>query len=187
MPDQDERDAVVASDKARGKGPSAALPKLNLCEDIGLKIGRDGTWYYQGSPIERKGLVKLFASVLRLEEDGGYYLVTPVEKVPIEVESLPFVAVEMRREGAGDAQILTFRTNVGDFVTANAEHRLGFQSGTLGGFTPFIHVRDGLNARLARSVYYELAALAVEAGGPERFGVWSAGEFFSFPMPEPTI
>jgi hypothetical protein len=163
------------------------LPKLNLCGDIGLKIGRDGTWYYQGGPIARKGLVKLFASVLRLEEDGRYYLVTPVEKVPIEIESLPFVAVEMRREGKGETQVLTFRTNVDDVVTANEEHPLGFQPGKLGGFIPFILVRGGLKARLSRSVYYELAALAVELGGPERFGVWSGGAFFPFPSPEPSV
>jgi len=178
---------VVASAKVRGKRPSASLPKLNLCGDIGLKIGRDGTWYYQGGPITRRGLVKLFASVLRLEADGRYYLVTPVEKVPIEIESLPFVAVEMQRQGTGEAQALTFRTNVDDVVTANAEHPLGFQPGTLGGFTPFILVRDGLKARLARSVYYELAALAEEVGGPERFGVWSGGAFFPFPSPEPSV
>ena len=187
MPDQNERDAVVAPGKAGGKRRSAALPKLNLCGDIGLRIGRDGTWYYQGSPIVRKGLVKLFASVLRLEEDGQYYLVTPAERVLIEVESMPFVAVEMQRAGTGETQTLTFRTNVDDDVIANAEHPLGFEPGILGGFTPFILVRGGLKARLARPVYYELAALAVELGGPDRFGVWSGGEFFPFPLPEPTV
>jgi hypothetical protein len=163
------------------------LPKLNLCGDIGLKIGRDGTWYYQGGPFTRKPLVKLFASVLRLEDDGRYYLVTPVEKVPIEVESLPFVAVEMHREGEGEKQRLIFRTNVDDLVTAGAEHRLGFQPGTLGGFAPFIVVRGGLKARIARSVYYELAALAMEGGASRQLGVWSSGVFFPFPAPEPSV
>jgi hypothetical protein len=187
MPDQDKRDAVVAPEKPRGKEPSAALPKLNLCGDIGLKIGRDGTWYYQGSPIERKALVKLFASVLRREDDGRYYLVTPVEKVPIAVESLPFVAVEMRREGEGEEQALTFRTNIDDMVTAGPDHPLGFQPGTLGGFIPFILVRDKLAARLSRSIYYELAAMAVESGAPGELGVWSSGVFFPFPAPEPSV
>lgn len=187
MPDQDERDAVVASDEPRGKGPTPALPKLKLCGDIGLKIGRDGTWYYQGSPIARKGLVKLFAKVLRLEGDGRYYLVTPVEKVPIEVESLPFVAVEMTREGEGRSQKLTFRTNVDDWVVAGPDHPLGFEPGNLGGFTPFVHVCGGLRARLARPVYYELAALAVEEDGAETAGVWSQGAFFAFPLPAPTV
>ena len=121
---------MVAPAKGHGKRPSAVLPNLNLCGDIGLKIARDGTWYYQGGPIARKPLVKLFASVLRLEDDGRYYLVTPVEKVSIAVEDLPFVAVEMRREGSGEAQRLTFVSNVDEVVTAGPEHAIGFQPGT---------------------------------------------------------
>ena len=180
MPDQNQRDVLVALAKACGKPRSAALPNVNLCGDIGLKIGRDGTWYYQGGPIGRKGLVKLFASALRLEDDGSYYLVTPVEKVSIAVEALPFVAVEMGREGSGEVQSLTFRSNVDDVVTAGPEHPLGFQAGPKGSFTPFILVRAGLKARLARPVYYELAALAVEPPGSEAPGVWSGGVFFPF-------
>ena len=184
MPDQDERDDVVAPSKAGGKRPSAGLPKLNLCGDIGLRIGRDGTWYYQGGPIARQALVKLFASVLRLEEDGRYYLVTPVETVPIEVEGLPFVAVAMSREGSGQAQALSFRSNVDDVVTAGVQHNLGFQAGPDGSFTPFVVMRGGLKARLARPVYYELAALAVERPGEAAPGVWSGGVFFPFPPAE---
>jgi uncharacterized protein len=181
MPDRNKRAAVVAPEKGRGKRPSASLPKLNLCGDIGLKIGRDGTWYYQGGPIGRKGLVKLFASVLRLEPDGNYYLVTPVEKVPIAVEAMPFVAVEMARTGSGESQSLSFRSNVDDLVIAGPEHPLGFEPGSRGSFTPFVVVRDGLKARLARPVYYELAALATERAGGQGFGVWSGGQFFPFP------
>jgi hypothetical protein len=181
MPDRNKRGVVVAPEKAGGKPPSAALPKLNLCGDIGLKIGRDGTWYYQGGPIDRKELVKLFASVLRLEDDGRYYLVTPVEKVPIAVEALPFVAVDMRREGRGENQTLSFRSNVDDVVAAGAQHPLGFEPGPPGSFTPFVVIRDGLKARLARPVYYELAGLAVERPGGEGLGVWSGGQFFPFP------
>jgi uncharacterized protein len=187
MPDQDERDVLVALEKVRGKGRSTALPNINLCGDIGLKIARDGTWYYRGSPIQRLPLVKLFASVLRRENDGRYCLVTPVEKVPIEVEGIPFVAVEMKRRRSGERQVLTFRTNVDDIVTADAEHPIGFQPGKLGGFVPYVAVRDGLAARLARPIYYELAALAVEVDGPENAGVWSGGAFFPFPSPEPSI
>lgn len=183
MPDQDERDDLVAPAKGHGKRPSAVLPNLNLCGDIGLKIARDGTWYYQGVPFARKPLVKLFASVLLLEPDGRYYLVTPVEKVSIEVEDLPFVAVEMRREGSGEAQRLSFVSNVDEVVTAGPEHAIGFQPGPKGSFTPYVVMRRGLKARLARPVYYELAGLAVEpqAQGP---GVWSAGVFFPFPPAE---
>jgi hypothetical protein len=156
------------------------LPKLNLCGDIGLKIARDGTWYYQGGPIGRKGLVKLFASVLRLEE-GRYYLVTPVEKVPIAVDGMPFVAVAMTREGIGERQTLSFRSNVDDVVAAGPDHPIGFDPGPDGRPTPFVVVRDGLKARLARPVYYELAALATERAGGQGLGVWSGGQFFPFP------
>ena len=180
MPGRNKRDAVVAPEKGGGKRPSARLPKLNLCGDIGLKIGRDGTWYYQGGPIGRKGLVKLFASVLRLEGDGRYYLVTPVEKVPITVEAMPFVAVEMVRKGSGESQDLSFRSNVDDVVTAGPKHPLGFELEPQG-FTPFVVVRGGWKARLARPVYYELAALATERAGGEGLGVWSGGQFFPFP------
>jgi hypothetical protein len=181
MAGQDKSDAVVASAKARGKQPSGALPKLNLCGDIGLKIGHDGTWYYQGSAFARKPLVKLFASVLRLENDGRYYLVTPIEKVPIAVETMPFIAVEMSQAGSGEQQSLSFRTNVDDTVTAGPEHPLGFQPGPDQSFVPFVLVRGGLKARLSRPVYYELAALAVGSSASERPGVWSEGAFFPFP------
>jgi uncharacterized protein len=181
MPGQGKGNAVVASAKARGKRPSRALPKLNLCGDIGLKIGRDGTWYYQTGAIGRKRLVKLFASVLRREEDGRYYLVTPVEKVPIAVEAMPFIAVEMRRQGRGKRQNLSFRTNVDDTVKAGRKHPLGFDRGPAGSFTPFILVRDGLKARLSRPVYYELAALAADNPAGKGQGVWSGGVFFPFP------
>jgi hypothetical protein len=184
MPDQERGGAVVASEKAGGKRTSKALPKLNPCGDIGLKIAHDGTWYYQGGAIGRNALVKLFASVLRLEADGRYYLVTPVEKVPIAVETMPFVAVEMRREGRGQKQSLTFRSNVDDLVTAGPRHPLGFEPGPAESFIPFVLVRDGLKARLARPVYYELAALAVEASASKRQGVWSGGAFFPFPVVE---
>ncbi|MGZ8417329.1 MAG: DUF1285 domain-containing protein [Methyloceanibacter sp.] len=157
------------------------MPNLNLCGDIGLKIARDGTWYYQGGTIARKPLVKLFASVLRLEEDGRYYLVTPVEKVSIEVEDLPFVAVEMQREGSGEAQGLSFVSNVDEAVMAGPEHPIGFQPGPEGGFTPFVAMRRGLRARLARPVYYELAALAVDGPESQGPGVWSGDVFFPFP------
>jgi hypothetical protein len=93
----------------------------------------------------------------------------------------------MRREGRGEKQRLIFRTNVDDLVTAGAEHPLGFQPGSLGGFAPFIVVREGLKARIARSVYYELAALAMECGASSELGVWSGGVFFPFPAPEPSV
>jgi hypothetical protein len=183
MSDQNERDLLVALEKVGGKPPSRGLPKLNVCGDIGLKIARDGTWSYQGSPIGRKPLVKLFASVLRKEEDG-FYLVTPVEKVRIEVEGTPFVAVEMWAEGSGKDRRLSFRTNIDEVVTVDSAHQLGFDKGATGGFVPFIVVRDGLAARLTRPVYYDLAALAMKDGGTKNPGVWSGGAFFPFPAGE---
>lgn len=179
MPDQEKREGLVASAKDGGKPPKPLLPNLNVCGDIGLKIARDGTWYYQGSPIGRQPLVKLFATVLRREDDG-YYLVTPVEKVPIEVEGEPFIAVEMTREGEGADQRLSFRTNVDDVVTAGPEHRIGFRPEPGYGHAPYVEVRDGLRAQLARPVYYELTELAVDTD--EGMGVWSGGAFFRFPM-----
>jgi len=181
MPDQDGRERLVASGKDGGKPPQPLLPNLNVCGDIGLKIARDGTWYYQGSPIGRKPLVKLFSTVLRREDDG-FYLVTPVEKVPIEVEGEPFIAVEMTREGEGRDQTLSFRTNVDDVVTAGPEHVIGFRAEPEGGHAPYVEVRHGLRAQLARPVYYELTELATDTD--QGTGVWSGGAFFPFPMDE---
>jgi hypothetical protein len=153
------------------------------CGDVGLKIGRDGTWYYQDSPIGRKPLVKLFASVLRREADGHYYLVTPAERALVRVEEAPFMAVGMEVEGGGRNQRLTFRTNVDDEVTAAADHPLRFRPERDGRFTPFVMVRDGLEARLDRPVYYELVERAVtkRPDGEDELGVWSGGTFFLFP------
>ena len=159
MPDQDKRAAVVASGKAGGKQPSPALPKLNLCGDIGLKIGRDGTWYYQGGPIGRKALVKLFASVLRREDDGalpGDAGGEGADRGRGRCHSSPWTC---GIEGSGKTQSLFFRSNVDDVVAAGPDHPLGFEAGPDGSFTPFVVVRDGLKARLARPVYYELARL----------------------------
>lgn len=177
---QDQQSVLVALDAVRRK-PGAPGGD---CGDIGLKIGRDGTWYYQGSAIQRKPLVKLFASVLRREGEDRYFLVTPVEKVPIEVEDAPFLAVEMTVEGRGKDQRLSFRTNLDEVVTAGPSHPLSFRSERDGSFTPFILVRAGLNARIARPVYYELVtAAAGEASGEP--GVWSGGSFFPFPAAPP--
>jgi len=179
MPDHDERQPLVASGTGGGKPPKPSLPNLNVCGDIGLRISRDGTWFYQGGPIGRKPLVKLFASVLRREDDV-FYLVTPVEKVPIAVEGEPFVAVALTREGEGRGQRLTFRTNVDDVVTAGRDHEIGFHADASGGgHVPYVVVREGLRARLARPVYYELTELATDTG--EGTGVWSDGVFFPFP------
>lgn len=157
-----------------GKGD---IPEQNF----GLRIGRDGTWYHYGSPIARKPLVKLFADVLQRDDAGGYWLVTPAERGRIAVEDVPFVAVELTVEGHGADQELTFRTNVDDLVMADKAHplRIVHDSAT-GEPAPYILVRDRLEARIARAVYYELVDLCegFEVDGRCVHGVWSGGEFF---------
>ena len=150
------------------------------CGRIDMRIGAEGTWHYCGGPIGREALVRLFASLLRREPDGEYVLVTPVEKLGIEVDDAPFVAVEMEAEGRSENQSLTFRTNVGDIVTAGPEHPLRFETepGTAG-LKPYLRVRGRLEALVARQIALQLAELAGESDG--RLGVWSAGRFFAFP------
>jgi uncharacterized protein len=147
------------------------------CGDIGMKIRRDGTWAYQGSPIGRIALVKLFASILRKDDDGRTYLVTPAEKIDVEVEDAPFLAVEMAAEGEGRARTITLRTNVDDVVTVDAEHPLRFEpSGPDGGLKPYVLVRGRLEALATRAVYAELVELAEAGdGGGGAVGVWSGG------------
>lgn len=147
------------------------------CGDSEMRIARDGTWYHQGSPIGRIAMVRLFSRILRREPDGGYVLVTPVEKLDIAVEDAPFVAVETKVEGQGAAMRLAFRLNTGDLVTAGPNHALRFATSE-DGPRPYLHVRAGLEALIARSVYYEIAELAL-AGESDPAGVWSDGAFFA--------
>ncbi len=147
-----------------------------------MQIASDGTWSYLKSPIGRASLVKLFASVLRKDEDGRHYLVTPVEKIGIEVEDSPFLAVEMAVRGQGKKQSLVLRTNVDDVVTAGPEQPLCFvRDMQTGGLKPYVLVRGRLEARLTRALTYDLVELGqVEAvDGDEKFGVWSGGSFFA--------
>ena len=147
------------------------------CGDSEMRIARDGTWYHQGSPIGREAMVRLFSTILRREADGSYVLVTPVDKLDIAVEDAPFVAVELKAEGSGEAQSLAFRLNTGDLVTAGPDHPLRFVAGE-DGPRPYLAVRGGMEALVARPVYYELANLAI-AGGDEPPGLWSKGAFFA--------
>jgi hypothetical protein len=144
------------------------------CGDSEMRIARDGTWFHQGSPIGRPAMVKLFSTILRREADGSFVLVTPVEKLTIEVEDAPFQAVEMKAEGEGEAMRLAFRLNTDELVTAGPEHALRFEAGP----RPYLHVRGGLEALVSRSVYYELAQIALNNGSAPP-GVWSNGAFFA--------
>ena len=146
------------------------------CGTSGMRIARDGTWFHEGSPIGRAAMVRLFSTILRREPDGGYVLVTPVEKLDIEVEDAPFVAVELKSEGEGESRSLAFRLNTGDLVVAGPDHPLRFAAGEDGPH-PYVEVRRGLEALIARPVYYELANLAL-AEGAEPAGLWSGGAFF---------
>src|SRR5437870_5503752 len=130
--------------------------------DLEMRIARDGTWFYRGSQITRLSLVKLFASVLRREADGHYWLVTPAERGKIEVEDVPFLAVALTAEGHGREQHLIFRTNLDDIVTAGADNPLHVETTANGAPAPYISVRDDLEARIARPVFYELVELGRE-------------------------
>jgi hypothetical protein len=159
---------------------ASALPRPVDLGDLDMRISRDGTWFYRGSPIGRPALVKLFASVLRREPDGCYWLVTPVERGRIEVEDVPFLAVALTVEGEGREQHLIFRTNLDDIVTVGSDHPLRVETAENGEPSPYIAVRDNLEARLGRSVFYELVELGKEEliEGTRQFGVWSRGRFF---------
>jgi hypothetical protein len=156
------------------------------CGDLPFVIKRDGSWLYRGSPINRKELVCLFAGVLKREADGSFWLETPAERGRIEVEDAPFVAVEMDWTGDARNQVLSFRTNVDQIVTAGPDHRIRVAHDVLTCEpTPYLHVRDGVGAapveaRIGRAVYYELVALAVPglSHGRRVLGVWSQGCFF---------
>lgn len=167
---------------AGGRGP-APVEQWNppYCGDIGLAISRDGEWHYQGSPIRRVAMVKLFARVLRRDADGRFYLVTPAEKVDIAVEDAPFLAVEMQVAGTGSAQALLFRSNVDDVVRCGPEHPLRFVEADPGsGLKPYVLVRGRLEALVTRALVYDLVELATE--GPDGgLGIWSDGAFFPLP------
>jgi hypothetical protein len=170
-------------------GQPARRPRQQQCGALPFLIQRDGTWLYRGSPIRRKPLVCLFASVLKRDDDGIYWLETPAERGSIEVEDVPFVAVELEWRGCGRNQVLAFRTNVDEIVCAGPEHPLLVDwhrpcCNEGSGPAPYLHVRGegrrSIQARVSRAVYYELAALAVkgQCQGRDCLGVWSQNMFF---------
>jgi hypothetical protein len=146
------------------------------CGHSDMRIARDGTWYHQGAPIKRPAMVRLFSTVLRREPDGRHVLVTPVEKLDIEVESTAFRAIDLRVDGSGPQQRIAFALDTGDAVILGPDHPLTIVE-TATGPSPRLLVRHGLEAELTRAVYYELAELAL-AGGSNPPGVWSDGSLF---------
>ena len=171
---------TAAANSASGKGlPPVHLWNPPFCGDLDIRIAADGSWYYMGTPIGRPALVRLFSTILKREGDR-YFLVTPVEKVGIRVDDVPFMAVEMRKSSDTRGALLDFRTNVDDWVACDAAHRLRFEPGAGGGLTPYLHVRADLWAKVTRPLYYELVDMGEERmiDGRAMFGVESRGEFF---------
>ena len=171
---------------SRAAGSGRGLPPVEKwnppdCGDIDMRIAADGTWFYQGSPIGRERLVRLFSTVLRKDEDGKTYLVTPVEKVPVTVEDAPFLAVEMSATHTDGRPTLTFRTNVGDVVEAGPEHPLRFEiEGEGEELKPYLHVRGRLEALVTRALTYDLVELGeiADIDGRPTFCLRSGGAVF---------
>jgi len=171
----------AANDSAAGKGlPPVHLWNPPFCGDLDMRIATDGTWFYMGTPIGRPALVRLFSTILK-REGAKHFLVTPVEKVGIRVDDSPFLAVEMLDETGERGRVLRFRTNVDDWVSCDAAHRLRFVAAADGGLTPYLHVRADLWAKVTRALYYDLVDMGEErvVDGREMFGVASSGEFFA--------
>jgi uncharacterized protein len=189
-----------ASDPARGANPGAALGRLvaalgadgtrkglppverwhpAYCGEIDMRIAADGTWHYNGSPIARPALVKLFSTILRKDAER-YVLVTPVERVGIVVDDAPFLAVEMAVDGNGDGRQIAFRTNVDDLVAVDADHPLRFETDGTGGLKPYVRVRADLWARVTRALALDLVALGEDrdVGGEQLFGIAAGHRFF---------
>lgn len=175
-------EGLVAAAKAAGKKgpPPVHLWNPPFCGDLDIRIARDGTWYYLGTPFGRMPLVKLFSSILKLE-DGRYYLVTPVEKVGITVDDAPLLAVDFEVTGAGAAQDIRFVTKTDDEVTAGPENPIRVaRDPETGEPSPYVHVRRGLEALIDRKSFYRLIELGTHEtlDGQDWFGLWSQGRFF---------
>ena len=172
--------ADIAAQLAAAKLPPVDQWHPAHCGDSDMRIARDGTWFHGDTPIGRPALVKLFSTILRREPDGGFVLVTPGEKLDIVVDDAPFVAVELTSEGLGGERRIGFRLNTDEHVIAGPEHCVRFDVAADGTPRPYVGVRRGLDALIARAVYYELVELALaEANAPP--GLWSDGAFFALP------
>ena len=172
--------ASVARQLTKKGPPPVHLWDPPFCGDLDMRIARDGTWYYLGTPIGRFELVKLFSSIIRKDEDK-YYLVTPAEKVGIKVDDAPFVAVDFVTIGKGSNQTLTFETQVGDKVQLNKENSLRVLIDKNSGEPkPYIHIRSGLEALIDRKSFYRLIEIcSTNTNNKEEwFGLWSNKNFF---------
>ena len=174
-PDADSLVASITAAKTRGL-PPVHLWNPPFCGDLDMRIARDGTWFYQGTPIGRPGLVKLFSSILKREGDA-YFLVTPVEKVGITVDDAPFVAIDFEAAGTGADQVLTFVTHVDDVAVAGPDNPIRvLRDPDTGEPAPYVLIRADLEALIDRKSFYRLVDLGTHHDG--WFGVWSSGQFF---------
>ncbi len=175
-------ESIAATARAASR---RGLPPVHLwnppdCGDLDMRIARDGTWFYLGTPIGRPELVRLFSTILRKDGDR-YVLVTPVEKVGITVDDAPFVAVDFTVKGEGEAQSLNFVTNLGDETSAGSEHPIRVERNPATGEpSPYVHVRADLEALIDRKSFYRLVEIGAhhEHDGANWFGLWSGGQFF---------
>jgi hypothetical protein len=172
---------ALAQSKTKRGTSSTPTGGQQMCGDIDMRIARDGTWHYIGSPIGRMPLVKLFASVLKRDDSGDFWLITPAEMCRIQVDDAPFMAVEMTVAGSAERQELVFRTNLDEIVTMGAANPLRVEiNPDTQEPAPYVTIRDGLDALISRAVFYDLVEIAVarEDGPADVLGVWSSGEFF---------
>ena len=169
--------AILPDAKSERRLPPVHLWNPENCGDIGMEIRKDGSWWHEGTRITRQKLVELFSTILRKDDDGSTYLVTPYEKVIVHVEDAPFIAVRVDRVGEGPDQTLIFTTNLGDSVAADAEHPIRVETDpeTLEP-SPYVLIRGRLEAKIGRPPFYELADMCEERDG--LYGVWSRGTFF---------
>mgnify|MGYP000879876267 FL=1 len=169
--------ATAARMAAKGRGlPPVEQWNPPFCGDLDIRISRDGTWFYMGTPIERPELARVFSTILKREGDK-YFLVTPVEKVGITVDDAPFLAVDFHVTGSGSAQVLEFTTSMGDQTKASAENPLRIErDADTGEPAPYVHVRRGLEALIDRKSFYRLIDIGTHHDG--WFGLWSSGVFF---------
>lgn len=188
MPDQindiGKADNIAATvRKVAKKGlPPVHLWNPPFCGDLDMRIARDGTWFYLGTPIGRKSLVKLFSTILR-KDDDDYFLVTPVEKVGIKVDDAPFVALDFDTQGTGKSQEVTFTTNVDEHTTAGKDKPIRvMRDPSTGEVSPYVLVRTNLEALIDRKSFFRLVEICVneEYNGESWFGLWSKGIFFPF-------
>lgn len=185
QPDQNAMQSLLAAaESTQGEGgyPPVERWEPDYCGEMDMVIRRDGSWWHDGTRIGREKLVRLFARILRKDEDGETYLVTPVEKIRIKVEAAPFVAVRIDAAGEGRDQRIALATNMDDLIVAGPEHPLRVELSEDGEPEPYVHVRGRLEALITRAAFYDLAELAVEGEtetGETMMGVWSRGVFFA--------